>query len=248
MSEKLSKQLSPEEAKELALLVERIRKNEPSALQYFTDVLVIKTKRLYRETHDNFDEWCRANLGKSGSAIERGLKALQITDRILSGSARAPNVTGPDLKAVVAKVPQNAILEVGKSKPEKQAETALLAHKISGGKTITVATVQEAAAKLAHRPVPPPVRPNGFTSCYGAPAPVVCAPQIGDPGPLPAAVRQPAPMPYPAAAGLTLGQLRVKLQLLRVQDNAVILFSDDAGITPIARVNYNPALNQLTIE
>lgn len=274
MIAKVSQTLTLEELAELKRLEEVVTSSFDSISQHISVVgealSKIRECRFYRVTHTSFESYCRERWGKSARAAYKAIGAWETKKEILDS---APPVH-TDQGAVVVGFAENAsarsLVEIAKIKQEKRIETILAASKKADGQPITPRAVKTERARLDHRPIPSSSRPNGFESCYGSPAPTVCAPAINESGPgsgpaitapvgpaRPAAsapegpARQPSSEPSlhgATGSGLTLDQFRAKVAALRVTRTALIVFVDDGGQTKISRMNFRPDTDQLEIE
>lgn len=226
--------LTPEEAEELAVLEARIQANEDSALEYVTDMLRVKDRLLYRATHGTFEDYCLERWGKTSRAIRNSIKALTVRNELKNGLNPDSDGSDPVIKAFAGGASDKSVLAVAKIKPKKRAKVITAAAKIAGTKPITPDVIKTAKARVDHRAVPAPVKPNGFNSAYGLTDPV-CSTSSYRP-------KTDTPAGHPGKA-MTLEAFRARVSALNTPATAKL----STEFFAITGVRYDASTNQLVL-
>lgn len=150
-------------ADQLAKQERIIAKNEISVVNYLAAFKVIRDKKLYEAAgFDSFNKYCSERWGKSVRAVQLAFQVDEVRASIAQSSAR---ILTPEAEALTQGVSANVITELAKVEPEKRLEVLESAAKKTGGK-VTRKAVKEAAAREAHKPLPPR---GGFAAYTDAP-------------------------------------------------------------------------------
>ena len=143
----MSEQLTPRDAADFKALECRIEEGKQTFVQVGLALLEIRDRKLYRETHGNFQNYCRTRWGFSGSRAHQLIEAAGVLQEI----AEAKHST------IVESLPQteSQCRPLSVIEPGQRAEVWAQANEVAKaeGKAVTAKHVEVAVrAKLDAQP------------------------------------------------------------------------------------------------
>lgn len=157
-SAQLSMDLSVDEQTELALCEAVVKRGRQVFLEVGGALSVIKSKRLFRATHDNFEDYCQEVHDISLSSAYAFIRAFGITETLQNSAKDLPLPGNPDQALALRNVPKEEQAEVW----EKAVETAPEGN-------LTAAHVQETANKHLGKPEPEAPAPKEESTAASEP-------------------------------------------------------------------------------
>lgn len=208
----------------------------------------IRENRLYRSTHTTFEAYCIEIWGKPVRTVRASIQAISVRRQLLDDRQKLPPDSKPEAERLVKGVSANVILATAKIKQDKRLETLFAANKKANGKPVTPKHVSEAAAALAHRPIPdlaklapPPVKRDGWSAVYGSASRPDAAPAIQpEINHAPAGI---ARAEKSAVKSMTFGEFRQAFKLLKVPDDAQMRFADGAEWRALVHARFDVVSN-----